>query len=221
MRKILIIEDDKELREELKILLNNNDYEAEFLDKFDNVISDMIDANADMVLLDINLPGMNGDGILKSFRKQSDTPVIMVTSKNTEMDEVICMSLGADDFVTKPYNPTLLLLHIDAVFKRYGGGNSDVLKYEQISVDLGRGTLNANGEVIELSKNELGIISFLIKNKGKIVSRDEIINYLWDSEEFVDDNTLTVNINRLRKKLEECGMTDMIKTKRGQGYLLP
>ena len=157
---------------------------------------------------------------------ESDIPVLMVTSKNTEMDEVICMSYGADDFIAKPYNPSILLLHIEAVFKRLSrGAEESVVTYGNIRLDAARGSMEIVGEegssgLIELSKNEMRILLYLIKKQGKIVTRDELISYLWDSEEFVDDNTLTVNIDRVRTKLKEHGVEDLIKTKRGIGYLL-
>lgn len=221
MKRILIVEDDMELRQELKLLLERNGYEACYLEDFSDAVSRMLGYNPDMVLLDINLPGVDGEGLLKQFRKQSEVPVIMVTSRNTEMDELLSMSFGADDFIAKPYNPSILLLHIEAVFKRAGGAaNDNILTCHGITLDMGRGTMKYMDMVTELTKNEMGILGYMIKNQGRIVSRDEIISYLWDAEEFVDDNTLTVNINRVRKKLEDCGCSDLIKTKRGQGYLL-
>lgn len=153
----------------------------------------------------------------------------MVTSKNTEMDEVLCMSCGADDFIAKPYNPAILLLHIEAVFKRLShGGEDNTVSYGRIRLDAGRGNMEilaADGQpdhavTVELTKNEMRILLYLIQNQGNIVTREELISYLWDTEEFVDDNTLTVNINRVRAKLKENGIEDLIKTKRGIGYLL-
>lgn len=221
MKQIMIVEDDKELRDELKTLLEKNEYKVLITDDFSDVAETVLESGADMVLLDINLPDSDGQSILRKLRKTSDVPVIMVTSKDTEMDEVICMSFGADDFIAKPYNPAILLLHIEAIFKRMSGKQSvDVLEYKELTVEVSRGVMRKDSQEIELTKNELGIISFMIKNKERIVTRDEIISYLWDSEEFVDDNTLTVNINRVRKKLSDIGLGDMIKTKRGQGYIL-
>ena len=221
MKRILIVEDDKELCNELKTLLERNGYEADYLDNFNHACEDIIKYNPDMVLLDINLPMVDGQGLLKELRKVSDVPVIMVTSQNTEMNELLCLSFGADDFVAKPYNPSILLLHIEAVFKRIGKSDKDSeLSCGSITLDIGRSVMKIGDTVTELTKNEFKILGFLIKNKGTIVSRDDLMNYLWDSEEFVDDNTLTVNINRVRKKLEEQGLNDVIKTKRGQGYII-
>lgn len=219
MEKILIIEDDIELRDELKSLLNRNGYEGIALEEFTDSYSQVINANADLILLDINLPQIDGQSLLKKIRTESNVPIIMVTSKNTEMDEVICMTYGADDFISKPYNPVILLLHIEAVLKRNNYTKQELV-YGNMQVDSDRGVIILNGKATELSKNEMKILIYLLKNKGRIVSRDELISYLWDNEEFVDDNTLTVNINRVRKKLEENGLEDVILTKRGQGYLI-
>lgn len=220
MKKILIIEDDTGLQEELKYLLNQNGYEGIILSDFCHALECMLDSQIDLILLDITLPGIDGQYLLREFRKKSAVPVIMVTSKNTEMDEVLCMTYGADDFIAKPYNPTILLLHIEAVFRRTEHIDNSIIEYKGIRLDTGRGNMTANGKSIELTKNEMRILMFLIKSKGRIVSRDSLISDLWESEEFVDDNTLTVNITRIRKKLEDCQMADIIKTKRGQGYLL-
>lgn len=221
MKRILIVEDDMALAQELLLLLNRNNYEAEYLTGFQDVVTQILAKSPDMVLLDINLPGADGQSILKQLRRESEIPVIMLTSKNTEMDEVLSMSFGADDFVAKPYNPSILLLHIEAVFKRYGGsGKESTLTYGELTMDVARGMLRVGDQTAELTKNEAGILGYLLQNQGRIVTRDELISYLWDSEEFVDDNTLTVNMNRVRKKLEELGFSDIIKTKRGQGYLL-
>lgn len=220
MKKILIIEDDVGLQEELKYLLYQNGYEGIVLDDFGHALEKMLDSGADLILLDIALPGIDGQYLLREFRKVSVVPVIMVTSKNTEMDEVVCMTYGADDFIAKPYNPTILLLHIEAVFRRTEYTNNSVIEYKEIRLDIGRGNMTVNHTCMELTKNEMRILMFLIKNRGKIVSRDSLISDLWESEEFIDDNTLTVNITRIRKKLEDCGLENIIKTKRGQGYLI-
>lgn len=221
MKHILIVEDNMELARELKVLLERNNYNADYLTSFGNIMTQLEERSPDMVLLDINLPGVDGESILKQYRTFSDTPVIVVTSRNTDMDELLSMSFGADDFIPKPYNPSILLLHIEAVFKRIGKSDSDdILRYQDIVLEPSRGVITVNGQSVELTKNEMGILSYMFKAQGKIVSRDELISYLWDSDEFVDDNTLTVNINRVRRKLGECGYYDVIKTKRGQGYIL-
>lgn len=227
MKKILIVEDDREIRRQLAGFLVNNGYECQEITDFSRVVEEVIDAKADMLLLDLTLPGADGAGILRNLRKKSDLPVIIVTSKNTEMDEVICMSYGADDFIAKPYNPAILLLHMEAVFKRLSHSEEEsIVEYENIRLDIGRGTMEIVGretgetESLELTKNETRILAYLIRHREKIVSREELISYLWDSQEFVDDNTLTVNINRVRGKLKEHGIEDLIQTKRGIGYKL-
>lgn len=219
MKKILIVEDDIELSKELKLLLEQNGYQSEAVSDFSNTKQQILESNSDLILLDINIPNENGEYLLKEIRKVSNVPIIMVTSRNTELDEVVSMSYGADDYITKPYNPTILLLHIEALFKRIEK-NSPRLRYRHIQLNLEKGTIETENEEITLSKNELMIFTYLLKNQGKIVTREDIMNYLWDTEEFIDDNTLTVNINRLRRRLLGVGLGDCIETRRGQGYIL-
>ncbi len=221
MKKIAIVEDDREICRQLQEFLGNNGYECIIVTEYSDAAGQIAESGADMVLLDITLPGADGANILRTIRKDSDIPVIIVTSKNTEMDEVICMSYGADDFIAKPYNPAILLLHIEAVFKRLSpSGNESIIVYEELKLDTGRGSVSLGEKEVELTKNEMRILAYLIKNQGQIVTREALISYLWDAEEFVDDNTLTVNINRVRSKLKEINAGDMIQTKRGIGYLL-
>lgn len=217
--KILIIEDEIELREELKVLLDENGYEGIILESFENIKQDTLSINPDLILLDIKIPYINGQQLLKEIRKESDVPIIMVTSKNTEMDEVLSMSYGADDYITKPYNPVLLLLRIEAILKRVNKSNNN-LSYNHVKVNLLKSTLEYEDKELLLSKNEMSIFYFMLMNKGKIVSRDAIMNYLWGNDRFIDDNTLTVNINRLRKKLETIDLKGVIQTRREQGYIL-
>lgn len=219
-KKILIVEDDVELRTQLKTMLECNGYAAEVLESFDNACEDMIAIGPDMVLLDIVLPGIDGEMLLRNLRKKSAVPVIMVTSRDTEMDEVICMSLGADDFIAKPYHPSILLLHMEAIFKRMDNQAENKIVFGELTVDVARGTICVGGVDTELSKNEIRILVYLLNHRGRVVSRDELMNYLWDNEEFVDDNTLTVNINRVRRKLKDNGMTEVIHTRRGMGYMI-
>ncbi len=219
MKRIIIVEDDKTLSQELQLLLNSSGYKAIEIPPGNEIITRIVQVKPDLVLLDINLPGENGELILRKLRRQSEIPVIMITSRNTETDEVISLSNGADDFITKPYNPMILLLHIEAIFKRFDQ-SVQVIEYNGIKIDLQKGELIGKDKTIVLSKNEMIIFDFLLKNKHRIVSRDDLINRLWDSEEFVDDNTLSVNISRLRTKLIELGLKDVIMTRRGLGYQL-
>ena len=159
MKKILIVEDDIELSKELKLLLEQNGYQAEAVSDFSNTKQQILESNSDLVLLDINIPNENGEYLLKEVRKVSNVPIIMVTSRNTELDEVVSMSYGADDYITKPYNPTILLLHIEALFKRIEK-NSPRLRYRHIQLNLEKGTIETENEEITLSKNELMIFIF-------------------------------------------------------------
>lgn len=219
MKKILIVEDDIQLREELKILLDNSGYKGIILSDFNDAKNEIIGINPDLILLDINIPKVNGEILLKEIRKESNIPIIMVTSRNTETDEVLSMSYGADDYITKPYNPTLLLLHIEAIFKRLTH-EPNILNYENLKVIPERGIIISEKGDIYLSKNEMMILKKLLLNRNKIVTREEIMNELWSSEEFIDDNTLTVNISRLRNKLKDAGYENIIETRKGQGYIL-
>ena len=222
MQKILIIEDDEKLRKELETFLNKNGFIATSLKKFDNAVEDIQKIQADLLLLDINLPYTDGEFICKEIRKTSNVPIIMVTSRDNEMDELLSLNYGADQYVTKPYNIQILLAKIVGLLKRNqnAGNNPD-------KIDCGEFVLNTAGRIIEkednkveLTKNEYKILEYLVLHRQQVISRDEIMDYLWESEEFVDDNTLNVNIKRLRTKLEELGLIDQIETRRGQGYIL-
>ena len=221
MKKIAVVEDDRSLRTALAGLLQENGYTPCLIQDFMEADREIMESQADLVLLDIILPGTSGQEILRNLRKNSQIPVIMLTSKTGEMDEILAMSYGADDYVTKPYNPTLLLLKIEAIFRRMTPDQTGTeLEYKGMRVDLLRSTMKYQEQETVLSKNEITILYYLMKNQGKIVSRDELMDYLWDCNDFVDDNTLTVNINRLRKRLEEAGLPGVIETRRRQGYLL-
>lgn len=217
--KILIIEDDFELSNELKILLDNNGYHGIILQDLQNALENIIKINPDLILLDIKLPYLNGQQLLKQIRKNSNVPVIMVTSKDSEIDEILAMSYGADDYITKPYNPTILLLHIEAIFKRLNKIDNNLV-YHEVNINLSKSILKKDDIELLLSKNEMSIFYFLFMNQGKIVSRDEIMNYLWGTDKFIDDNTLTVNMTRLKKKLVQIGLINVIETRRDQGYIL-
>jgi len=217
MKKIMIVEDDSVIANELKLLLNSSDYEAVILNNFSNAKEEILNSNPDLILMDINIPYLNGELLLKEIRKTSSVPVIMVTSKETEVDEVISYSYGADDYVTKPYNPTILLLKISALFKRCDL-NKNIITYKDLTFDIGKGIVkNNNGEVI-LTKNEIIIFNLLLTNKERIVSKDELMTDLWNNDEYVNENALTVNISRLRSKLMELGYDNIIETRKGIGY---
>lgn len=222
MPKVLLIEDDEKVRSELKIFLTKNGYEVIDIDNFENVIEKILKIKVDLILLDINLPNVDGQYILKEIRKTSNVPIIMLTSINTDLDELISMNYGADGYITKPFNMQILLARIGALLKRTSGLNieQEKISCEEFVLNISKGIVEKDNINLDLTKNELKILEKLLKNKGKIVSREEIINYLWDNENFVDDNTLTVNITRLKNKLEEIGLKDIIETKRGLGYML-
>ena len=221
MKKILIIEDDATLREELRLLLENGGYAPCVTTDFENAADEAARIRPDLVLLDILLPDANGQSILRDIRSGSDVPVIMLTSRSTDADEIISRSSGADDYVTKPYNPALLLLRIETVLRRTGGrGSEEELTYRGMRLNLLRSSVTYKGAETVLSRNEMNILHCLLKKRGTIVSRDELMDYLLDRSDFVDDNTLTVNINRLRKRLEGLGFPDVIETRRKQGYML-
>lgn len=220
MQKILIIEDDKKLRHELEIFLNRNGLNSKCIETFENTIEDIINEKADLILLDINLPNYDGEYILKELRKTIDTPIIMVTSRDNEIDELISMNYGADNYVTKPFNSQILLAKINAILKRQNNGvDQDKINCGEFILNTSKSIIQKENKQAELTLNELKILKYLVKNKGKITSREDIMNYLWDTEDFIDDNTLTVNMTRLRGKLESIGIHDAIETKRGQGYI--
>lgn len=204
---------------ELVEILENEGYAASYLTDFEHSKEEILAAGADLILMDINIPGINGRNLLKEIRKESDIPVIMVTSRTSEMDEVLSMSYGTDDYITKPYNPTILLLRIAAVLKRMEG-SQNVASYRGAEVNFSKGTIRLGEKEQVLTKNEMIIFQRLLSSKDKIVSRDEIMTDLWDNEEYVNDNALTVNISRLRTKLSELGLPDAIETRKKQGYRL-
>lgn len=222
MSKILIVEDDEKLRNELEIFLNNNGYETCILEKFEDPIEDILKENADLILLDINLPNTDGEYICKEIRRKSNVPIIMVTSRDNEIDELLSLNNGADQYITKPYNIRILLAKVSGLLKRTQNTEAyqNRINYNGITLNISKSIIEKENENIELTKNELKIFHFLILNRDKIISRDELMDYLWESESFIDDNTLSVNIKRLRDKLEKLGIKDCIETKRGQGYIL-
>lgn len=219
MKKILIIEDDTSIATELKELLDNANYEGYILKDFQNALEEIKQVAADLILLDINIPHMNGEILLKEIRKTSMVPIIMVTSKSSEVDEVLSMSYGADDYITKPYNPTIILLRINAVLKR-SEPKTEELTYKDLRVIPQKGIIQSSDLEIILTKNEMIIFMYLLNHQGTIVSRDDLMTELWNNNEYLNDNALTVNISRLRTKLKELAYEDIIETRKGQGYIL-
>ena len=220
MQKILIVEDDEKLSKELDKFLSQNGYEITRITSFNNVIEDILNSKCNMVLLDINLPNCNGEYICKEVRKISEVPIVMITSVDNELDQLLSLNYGADDYITKPFNLQILLAKIATILKRTNNKDQTKIDCKDFVLNLSKSTIEKDGKNIELTKNEVKIIYYLIQNRGKIVPREELMSYLWDSEMFVDDNTLTVNITRIRNKLEEINLKDILETRRGQGYIL-
>lgn len=220
MYKIMIIEDEANIRVELKTILENALYNVVLIDKFENVVNQILGENPDIILLDVNLPNKSGLDICMDLRKTSDIPIIFVTSKNTSMDELNCITLGGDDYISKPYNPPILLARISSILKRTKKitENKNVLTHKGVTLDVLKATVKYNDDYIELSKTEMKILYYLFLNKDKIVDRISLVEYLWDNQSFIDDNTLSVNITRIRNKLSEIGVENFIETKRGLGY---
>lgn len=217
MKKIFIVEDDKTIAEELYNLLKNSNYDPIIIENFENAKNEILKSAPDLILLDINIPVLNGELLLKEIRKESNIPVIMVTSKSSELDEVLSYSYGADDYIIKPYNPTILLLKIAAIFKRCEQ-SSNIISYKDLTFDIGKGIVKNNKSEITLTKNEIIIFTMLLNNKDRIVSKDELMTDLWNNDEYVNENALTVNISRLRAKLADLGYENMIETRKGIGY---
>lgn len=222
MQNILIVEDDEKLREELEIFLNKNGYQAKGLQQFEDTIQDILKINPDLLLLDINLPGTDGEYICKEIRKQSDMPIIMITSRDSELDELISLNFGADHYITKPFNIQILLAKIASLLRRSNmlEDRNEKIDAKDFVLNTAKSTIEKEGISVELTKNEYKILKCFVQNRDKIVSREEIIECLWEDESFIDDNTLTVNITRLRNKLEEVSLKELLETKRGQGYIL-
>ena len=222
MQKIMIVEDDPAIREELALLLENEGYTSLAITEFTDVPGQAARERPDLILLDIGLPGRDGFSLCAALRKAVCAPVIFVTSRDAGVDEVRALSLGGDDYITKPYSVPVLLARIKAVLRRSSGEPepADILEAGGLRLSLTKGVVSANGKTAELTRNELQILACLMAHTGQIVSRADLIDALWDNQIYIDDNTLSVNITRLRGKLDELGLPDYIKTRRGLGYQL-
>lgn len=219
MSKIYVIEDDEAIRGELLHLLEREGYETGACEDFSRASELALAAGPDLVLLDLTLPGTDGQLVCRELRGASSVPIIVLTSRTTEADEVVAMTLGADDFVPKPYSPRVLLARIAALLRRSGGSAArSVLEHNGVTLDLSRSLASSASGSVELTKNEVRILALLMRRAGTIVSREDLMRELWDSEAFVDDNTLTVNVNRLRGALAKMGVEGFLVTHRGQGY---
>lgn len=220
MKKILIIEDDLKLRKYIKDFLISYNYEVKLIENFDRVEEEALSASPDLILMDINLPKFNGFYFLKNIRKKMSTPIIIISARNTEQEQIRGMDLGADDYITKPFGIEFLVAKINAVFRRIDHSGSNTIKVKDIELMCDSMSLKINDTVIDLSKNEYKLLKVFMTNYNKVVSREELLEELWDETSFVDDNTLTVNITRLKKRLKEIGANVSIVTKRGIGYVL-
>ena len=222
MQKIMVIEDDTAIQEELALLLENEGYMPLVVTNFTDIPGQAVLERPDLILLDIGLPGRDGFSLCAALRKAVSAPVIFVTSRDASTDEVRALSLGGDDYITKPYSVPVLLARIKAVLRRSSGEPepADILEAGGLRLSLTKGVVSANGKTAELTRNELQILACLMVHTGQIVSRADLIDALWDNQIYIDDNTLSVNMTRLRGKLAEIGLPDAIKTRRGMGYQL-
>lgn len=219
--KIMIVEDDFTIQAQLKNLLLGNDYEVAVVCDFSDAVTEIKEFSPHLVLLDINLPGNNGFEICSQIRTFSDMPIVFVTSRNTDMDELNSIMLGGDAFLAKPYNTAILLAKIGALLRKtYALKQTENLTWQGAVLHLESSMLEYKGKKAELTKNEMKILYYLFKHAGKICARNDIIDFLWDNQLYIDDNALSVNIARIREKLTELGLKDFIKTKHRQGYIL-
>ncbi|EOI05098.1 DNA-binding response regulator [Enterococcus moraviensis ATCC BAA-383] len=224
MAKIMIIEDETTIRELISEELQKWQFDTFGTTDFNNVLEDFQQEDPQLVLLDINLPVFDGYYWCQKIREISKIPIIFISSRNTNMDMIMAMNMGADDFVTKPFQIDVLIAKINALLRRsynYSEVGSEIMSHNGITLNVDNGSMEIHGEVIDLSKNEYRLLYILIKKHGKILTREKLLRALWEDERFVDDNTLTVNINRLRKKIEQAGLEGYIETKVGQGYIVP
>lgn len=222
MRKIMLIEDDNSIFNLLKEKFHLWSFEVVGPTDFQQVLPSFLEQKPELVMIDIQLPAYDGFHWCREIRRHSKVPIIFLSSRDHPMDMVMAMQMGADDFVQKPFNMEVLLAKVQAILRRtydYGEEQSDIVHWNSAVIDYSRSTISKEEHETELTKNELFILRVLVQSVDKIVSRDELMRKLWDDEKFVNDNTLSVNVNRLRLKLEQIGLEDVILTKKGLGYL--
>lgn len=223
MYKILIVEDDRVISEEMADLLTKWGYEAICVKDFSDVFNEFSRQSPHLVLMDINLPSFDGFYWCGKIREISKVPILFISSRNSNMDVIMAINMGGDDFIQKPFSSDIFLAKVNGIMRRaysYSNVRTSLLEHNGVVLNLGDSTLTYNDRRLELTRNELRILHCLMKDWGNVVSRDIIMRYLWEDESFVDDSTLTVNINRLRKKLEDIGLNNLIQTKKGQGYIV-
>lgn len=220
--KLMIVEDEAVIAQSIKKHMEGWGYEAVCVENFQDVLQAFIRQQLQLVLMDISLPFYNGYHWCDEIRKISKVPIIFISSASDNMNIVMAVNMGGDDFVAKPFDLDVLQAKIQALLRRtYDfAGDSHLLEHNGMIFDTEKGLVSYEGSQVELTKNEMGILRSLLEQKGKIVTRDKLMEKLWESDSFIDDNTLTVNVARLRKKLEEAGVKDMIKTRKGIGYVV-
>ncbi|MCM1184155.1 MAG: response regulator transcription factor [Roseburia sp.] len=219
--RIMLVEDDAVIQEELRILLTANQYDVGVISDFADVMREIERFEPQLLLLDVNLPYEDGFRICARVRAKYGMPIIFVTGRNTDMDELSSIMLGGDAFITKPYNTAILLAKIAALLKRaYPNCGEELLDCRGVRLHVERGMLEYQGQSVELTRNEQKIIWYLMRHAGKICPRADLTEYLWDNQLYIDDNALSVNITRIREKLSGIGLTDFIRTKHGQGYIV-
>lgn len=222
MYRILIVEDDLIIAKSLKNALNQWSYEVEFVTEFKDVTAKFIEYNPQLVLLDISLPFFNGYHWCSEIRKISKVPIMFISSMSDNMNIVMAMNMGGDDFIPKPFDLNVIVAKIQALLRRTYSfvGEMNIIEHNGVVLNINDTTIEYKGNKIELTKNEFKIIQILLENIGKAISREDIMVKLWESDSFIDDNTLTVNVTRLRKSLSDIGITNFIKTKKGIGYMV-
>ena len=218
-RRVLVVDDEKLIVKGIRFSLEQDGYDVDCAYDGEEALKLAKENAYDIILLDVMLPKYDGFEVCQQIREYSDVPIIMLTAKGDDMDKILGLDYGADDYITKPYSPTILLLRIQNIFKRLDN-STEVLKYKDLEVSPSRGTLSGSNKELELTKNEMLIFQHLLNNQNRIVSRDELMTILWNNEEYINDNALTVNISRLRSKLEDFGYPNAIETRKGQGYIL-
>ncbi len=222
MYKIMIVEDDMVIASQISKFLQTWDYQVEYVIDFKNIMGDFSSIQPDLILMDLTIPYKNGYYWCEQIRKISKVPIMFISSATDNMNIVMAMNAGADDFITKPFDLNVLVAKIQALLRRtYDFVNqSHYLEHKEVRFNISNSMVSYQGQSIELTKNEGKILKILLEHKGEIVERDTLMKYLWQTDCYIDDNTLSVNVNRLRKTLEEIGVFDFIKTKKGIGYII-
>lgn len=223
MFKIMIVEDDAKIREIILENIKKWGFDGLYVEDFSDVLNAFIKYEPHLILMDINLPTFDGFYWCGKIREVSKIPIIFISSRNTNMDVIMAVNMGGDDFIQKPFSLEVLMAKINALIRRtysYSNVETDVIEHNGVVLNLKDGNIIYNNEKLELTRNEFKIVYMLMKEYGNVVSRDKIMRSLWEDESFVDDNTLTVNVNRLRKKLSDIGLDDFIQTKKGMGYIV-